>query len=191
MNCIPIMSQYNPKQFWDDASEDADVRYKYIADEWATTEDFLSFIEENNSEWNKVLEIGCGIGRLIVPLADKYEQCKFYGIDISDKMIAKAPKRSNIEYQCSGYNLDLVYSMLVFQHITDTEKELYVETAYKMLKKDGVFLLQVVVGKEQNPYSYQVSEGYIGDVLKKSGFRDIKLYMSYLHEQWLFIKAIK
>ena len=87
------------KIFWDNAAKDPDVRYKYIADEWASTETFLNLIESNNSNWNNVLEIGCGIGRLLDPLSEKYNECNFYAIDISDEMINLAPKKDNIKYQ--------------------------------------------------------------------------------------------
>jgi 16S rRNA A1518/A1519 N6-dimethyltransferase RsmA/KsgA/DIM1 with predicted DNA glycosylase/AP lyase activity len=58
------------KTFWDNAAADPEVRYKYIADEWASTENFLHLIENNNNGWNNVLEIGCGIGRLLDPLSE-------------------------------------------------------------------------------------------------------------------------
>ena len=63
------------KIFWDNAAKDPEVRYKYIADEWASTETFLNLIESNNSNWNNALEIGCGIGRLLDPLSEKYKDC--------------------------------------------------------------------------------------------------------------------
>ena len=122
-----IMNQ--SKIFWDNAAADPDVRYKYIADEWASTKTFLDLIENNNKSWNNVLEIGCGIGRLLVPLADKHNECNFYGIDISDEMISLAPKRNNIKYQEVTDKLDLVYSMLVFQHIEHQEKINYIKLA--------------------------------------------------------------
>jgi 2-polyprenyl-3-methyl-5-hydroxy-6-metoxy-1,4-benzoquinol methylase len=104
MRFIYIMNQ--SKIFWDNAAKDPDVRYKYIADEWASTETFLNLIESNNSNWNNVLEIGCGIGRLLDPLSEKYKECNFYAIDISDEMINLAPKKDNIRYQEVVNNLD-------------------------------------------------------------------------------------
>ena len=40
------MHDYNPKAFWNEAAKDSDVRYKYIADEWASTEKFLDYQHE-------------------------------------------------------------------------------------------------------------------------------------------------
>ena len=178
------------KTFWDNAAKDPEVRYKYIADEWATTETFLDLIKNNNDDWNNVLEIGCGIGRLIVPLADMHKNCNFYGIDISDKMIELAPKRDNIKYQELVNNLDFVYSMLVFQHIEHQEKINYINLAYEKLKVGGNLFFQFVIGEENSPYSYQTSKFEIDNILKEIGFKNL-IFTDHMHSKWMFVKATK
>ena len=183
-----IMNQ--SKIFWDNAAKDPEVRYKYIADEWASTETFLNLIENNNNNWNNVLEIGCGIGRLLVPLADKYSECNFYGLDISDEMINLAPKRDNIKYQEVGNNLDLIYSMLVFQHIEHQEKINYIKLAYDKLKDEGNLFFQFVIGEENSPYSYQTSRLEIENILKDIGFNNL-IFTNHMHHQWMFVRGTK
>jgi 2-polyprenyl-3-methyl-5-hydroxy-6-metoxy-1,4-benzoquinol methylase len=178
------------KSFWDKAAKDPDVRYKYIADEWALTETFLNLIENNNNSWNNVLEIGCGIGRLLVPLADKYSECNFYGIDISDEMIKIAPTRNNIKYQELTDNLDLVYSMLVFQHIEHQEKIDYIKLAYEKLKIGGNIFFQFVIGEDNAPYSYQTSKVKISKMLNDAGFNNL-IFTDHMHPQWMFVRATK
>jgi cyclopropane fatty-acyl-phospholipid synthase-like methyltransferase len=178
------------KTFWDNAALDPDVRYKYIADEWATTETFLNLIENNNNYWENVLEIGCGIGRLLVPLADKYGKCNFYGIDVSDEMIKLAPKKDNIKYQEIANNLDFVYSMLVFQHIEHQEKIDYIKLAYEKLKVGGNLFFQFVIGEENSPYSYQTSKFEIDKILKDTGFNNL-VFTDHMHHQWMFVRATK
>ena len=178
------------KTFWDKAAKDPDVRYKYIADEWALTETFLNLIENNNNSWNNVLEIGSGIGRLIVPLADKYPECNFYGIDISDEMIKIAPTRNNIKYQELTDNLDLVYSMLVFQHIEHQEKIDYIKLAYEKLKIGGNIFFQFVIGEDNAPYSYQTSKVKISKMLNDAGFNNL-IFTDHMHPQWMFVRATK
>ena len=182
----------NAKEFWDNAAKDPDVRYKYISDEWATTNEFLHLIEVNNDKWGKVLEIGCGIGRLIVPLADKHPEGTFYGIDISDEMMSLAPRRENIIYGIHVLpdNLDLIYSMLVFQHIPHEEKIEYIKIAYDKLANLGTFFFQFVVGDENAPYSYQTTDEEIYKQLSLAGFRFIEFTRS-MHHQWLFVRAVK
>jgi cyclopropane fatty-acyl-phospholipid synthase-like methyltransferase len=178
------------KVFWDNAAKDPEVRYKYIADEWASTETFLDLIEKNNNNWNNVLEIGCGIGRLLFPLADKYRECNFYGIDISDEMIKLAPKKNNIKYQQLSDNLDLVYSMLVFQHIEHQEKIDYINLAYQKLKFGGNLFFQFVIGEENSPYSYQTSKFEIYRILNNVGFKNL-IFTEHMHPQWMFVRATK
>ena len=178
------------KNFWDNAAKDIDVRYKYIADEWALTQTFLTLIEDNNSNWNNVLEIGCGIGRLLVPLAEKYNECNFYGIDISDEMIKLAPKKDNIKYQEVANNLDLVYSMLVFQHIEHQEKINYAKLAYNNLKNGGNIYFQFVIGEENSPYSYQTSKSEIQKMLTDIGFNNL-VFENHMHPEWMFVRATK
>ena len=178
------------KTFWDKAAKDPDVRYKYIADEWALTETFLNLIENNNNSWNNVLEIGSGIGRLIVPLADKYPECNFHGIDISDEMIKIAPTRNNIKYQELTDNLDLVYSMLVFQHIEHQEKIDYIKLAYEKLKIGGNIFFQFVIGEDNAPYSYQTSKVKISKMLNDAGFNNL-IFTDHMHPQWMFVRATK
>jgi len=188
MRCIFIMN--HAKTFWDNAAKDPDLRYKYIADDWASTENFLDLIENNNNSWNNVLEIGCGIGRLLDPLSEKYKECNFYAIDISDEMIKLAPKKNNIKYQEVANNLDLVYSMLVFQHIEHQEKINYIKLAYDNLKKGGNIYFQFVIGEENSPYSYQTSRLEIEDILNNIGFNSL-VFENHMHPQWMFARATK
>jgi len=185
-----IYSMNQSKVFWDSAAKDPEVRYKYIADEWATTETFLDLINNNNDNWNNVLEIGCGIGRLLSPLADMYKQCTFYAIDISDEMIKLAPKKENIKYQQLSNNLDFVYSMLVFQHIEHQEKVNYIKLAYDKLKSGGNLFFQFVIGEENSPYSYQTSQLEINNILKNVGFNNL-IFTNHMHDQWMFVRATK
>lgn len=102
----------------------------------------------------RALEIGCGMGRLLVPLASRIAHVG--GVDISDVMIKKARKfcggHRNITARTTtgdlaGFedgSLDLVFSFIVFQHIPDrTAIRRYVEEAARVLEPGGVFRFQV------------------------------------------------
>lgn len=180
-----------PKEYWDNAAKDPDVRYKYIADDWAKTEFFVDLIETGTTNWGKVLEIGCGIGRLLEPLADNHETCQFYGIDISPEMLKLAPKKPNITYGKAPKNLDMVYSMLVFQHIPHEEKLTYIKMAYDLLKPGGTLVFQFVVGTDNQPYSYQTTIAQMAIAVGDVGFTPPHQIIEFLHEQWAVIKAVK
>jgi len=103
-----------------------------------------------------VLEIGCGLGRLILPASYYFNQC--LGIDISEEVISKAQERvdklkiSNIKLlPCDGQNIpledksiDLVYSFLVFMHIPSKKIiRQYIKETYRVLKPQGIARIQV------------------------------------------------
>ena len=101
------------------------------------------------------LEIGCGPGRLLLPLSRYFGE--IHGVDVSDEMIARA--RENLRgiphahvHAGSGADLsqfadssfDLVYSYAVFQHIPSAEVIWsYLREARRVLKPGGVLRCQV------------------------------------------------
>jgi cyclopropane fatty-acyl-phospholipid synthase-like methyltransferase len=105
-------------------------------------------------------------------------------------MIKLAPKKDNIKYQEVANNLDLVYSMLVFQHIEHQEKTNYVKLAYDNLKNGGNIYFQFVIGEENSPYSYQTSRSEIQKMLTNIGFKNL-VFENHMHPQWMFVRATK
>jgi len=102
----------------------------------------------------EILEIGCGVGRLLVPLAERVAVA--HGVDISPVMIGKAKEYStgapNVRTaltdgslaHLANESLDFVFSFIVFQHIPDRAPiRRYVEEAARVLKPGGVFRFQV------------------------------------------------
>ncbi len=102
----------------------------------------------------EVLEIGCGVGRLLVPLAGRV--AVVHGVDISPVMIEKsktyAAGSPNVRTELTdgafaflpNACLDFVFSFIVFQHIPDRAPiRRYVEEAARVLKPGGVFRFQV------------------------------------------------
>lgn len=100
------------------------------------------------------LEIGCGIGRLLVPLAARVGRA--FGVDISPAMIERSKvftsKAPNVSTWCTDGSLaplpdtsmDFVFSYIVFQHIPDQAPvRRYVEEAARVLKPGGLFRFQV------------------------------------------------
>ena len=99
------------------------------------------------------VEIGCGMGRICLALADRFE--RVIGYDISAEMLARAAQlvpASNVDFRLTeGASLpdlepasvDLVLSFTVFQHIPSLEViRSYVEDAGQVLAPGGMFVLQ-------------------------------------------------
>jgi SAM-dependent methyltransferase len=102
----------------------------------------------------KVLEIGCGAGRIMQHMAP---HClEVHGADISAEMVARGAERLKLLPHVSfhhgnGYDLgefedstfDLVYSDIAFQHMPKTVAFNYMREAYRVLNASGRFRLQV------------------------------------------------
>ena len=71
----------------------------------------------------RALDFGCGVGRLLIPLAYRFKEV--VGVDVSEGMLAEATKNvaqrqlTNVMLtgQIPNLEFDLVHSALVFQHI--------------------------------------------------------------------------
>lgn len=109
-----------------------------------------------SKDW-KVLEIGCGIGRLIKPLRDIFEQVD--GVDFAEQMVEfskeylKDTENKGKIYLNDGKTLNMldnnfynfVYSLITIQHIrSHTIVKSYLNETYRILKKGGIFRFQVL-----------------------------------------------
>jgi len=103
----------------------------------------------------RALEIGCGPGRLMIPMSRHFGEV--HGVDVSDEMAALARQRlrdvPNAEaHVTSGADLgmfandyfDFIYSYTVFQHIPSRDIVLnYLREAQRVLKPGGVLCCQL------------------------------------------------
>jgi SAM-dependent methyltransferase len=108
----------------------------------------------------KVLEIGCGAGRITRALANFFGDV--YGVDISGEMVERARQALRAlpnahVFQNNGTDLavlreaglrdgevDFAFSYIVFQHIPSREViENYVREVHRLLRRGGLFKFQV------------------------------------------------
>ena len=97
----------------------------------------------NVNEKTKVLDFGCGMGRISKELIETFD-CFVKGIDISDNMLSIAkeyvdsdkffPDKSH-----SIQDIDLVISSFVLQHSENPEQD--IENLYTVMKPNGIFVL--------------------------------------------------
>ena len=106
------------------------------------------------------LEIGCGVGRLALPLSRHFKSV--LGLDLADQMVSQAtllaagrgvtnarfltiddPERLCSDLDPFGGKIDFVYSLLVFQHIDDFGViEAYIGAVSGLLSPTGIAYLQ-------------------------------------------------
>ena len=173
------------------------------------TKTFELISNGKNPKNMKVLEIGCGIGRILIPMANIFGEV--VGIDVSHEMvnsgkkyIERIPKCKIFETNGSDLSIlssdyfDFCYSFIVFQHIP--EKEIvknYIKEISRVLKKDCIFIFQVrgninTKPRETNTWDgvrfssnemHQFADDYNFEILKETD--DNKEYY------WLTFKSIK
>ncbi len=181
-----------------------------------STANSLTEILEIDSS-HKVLEIGCGVGRIGKFLSSRCKE--WIGCDISSEMIKHAkrnlsdcPNVSLFELKNStlemfgNETLDRVYCTAVFMHLDEWDRFKYVEEAYRVLKPGGscyfdninlagdtgwsIFLDMASHDPALRPPN--ISKASTPEELKiylnRAGFTDIKLYPG---SHWLGAKGVK
>lgn len=120
-----------------------------------TVNRFQKIIENKDPLKMQILEIGCGVGRILIPMSKIFGEC--IGIDISSEMIQQGQKYIENITNCKilendGIDLslfsdnyfDFCYSFIVFQHIPEKKiVEKYIKEVSRVLKPDCLFRFQV------------------------------------------------
>lgn len=109
-----------------------------------------------------IFDLGCGVGRLIHPFAEKYKSIHFVGIDFSDRMLNVAQKKliQNVGYCLNdgvsipfdNGSFEAGYSMIMFQHIQNENFAGYLKEVGRVLKNGGIFRFQFVEGNEPDVF---------------------------------------
>jgi SAM-dependent methyltransferase len=144
------------------------------------------------SETAAVLEIGCGIGRLLRPFVSRVRSVA--GVDISGEMIERARRefagtpnaafwRTDGDLAPVGTGtIDFVFSYIVFQHVPRKRAVLtYIAEAGRVLKGGGLLRFQVD-GRTVNPLrpldtwtGIQFGEAEMRDAMKGAGFEVLEV----------------
>jgi SAM-dependent methyltransferase len=118
-------------------------------------DDVLGYVERNMGpvRRGRALDFGCGVGRLLLPLARRFEQA--VGLDISDSMLAETQRNaekagvSNISVAHSpdelppGETYDFIHTVIVLQHIPLARGEALIAALLSRLTPGGVAALHV------------------------------------------------
>ena len=150
---------------WDSRAQE-NARYFIATNSWESQEMFYRSGEESVQailadlegvvhDRMTVLEIGCGTGRLLRPLARRFQRA--YGVDVSAEMVRQATEElkdlDNVQaFATNGRDLrriasdsvDLVISFIAFQHIPlRSVIESYIQESLRILVPGGFFKFQV------------------------------------------------
>jgi 2-polyprenyl-3-methyl-5-hydroxy-6-metoxy-1,4-benzoquinol methylase len=109
----------------------------------------------------KALDFGCGVGRLTLPLARRFEQV--VGIDVSAAMLAESERNAgmlsvgNVSFHRSLADIadargtfSFVNSYIVLQHVSPARGVRYVSTMLQLLSSDGFGAIHATYGREKD-----------------------------------------
>jgi SAM-dependent methyltransferase len=169
------------RQDWTDA-EFFESGERTVTNEILT--DMINICQGQAPRRMRVLEIGCGAGRVTRALAKIFGEV--YGVDISGEMVRQA--RAALAdlphvhiFQNSGKDLavlgskrfDFVFSSIVFQHIPSREViESYVREVRRRLRPGRLFKFQV---QGDEVLEFQPGDTWLGVVFSEREARDLAL----------------
>jgi ubiquinone/menaquinone biosynthesis C-methylase UbiE len=146
----------------------------------------------------RVLDIGCGTGRLLVELKQKYPDVEALGLDPDPKALAHARRHAEraavsvhfdqgfsdaIGYPAAFF--DRVFSSFMFHHLPTHEKQKTLQEVWRVLKSGGRFFLldfeaseageNRAVGRLLHAHAHlkENSESALLDMLNQAGFADV------------------
>jgi len=134
---------------------ETEAGYDQMADKFShTRKNFwgdLAFIADYASDGDKILDYGCGNGRLLEILKDK--KIKYVGVDVSGKLISLA-KEKYPEHEASFSKISSlaslafpdnffngIFSVAVFHHFPKEHAEKIARELYRITKPGGIVII--------------------------------------------------
>jgi len=147
----------------------------------------------------RILEIGCGFGRLIAPITRRYPAAEVTGVDVNPHILAQAwgvgfgirPRYVCTDSLEQFTGQDAIYSVAVFQHLPDSEKRAYIDGAYTALRAGGVLRVQFIEGDRDGFCDHLVPLDRMAGWCEAAGFVSTVFDWGFAHHQWTWLTAIK
>ncbi len=126
----------------------------------------INYLLGHSPQTIKALDFGCGVGRLLLPLAARYKHV--VGVDASPEMLRLCQENAGIQgignitlvdsaAQFDGLSgdFDLVNSYIVIQHIPTERGYSYIESLIRKTRVGGVCSLQVTYAKSRRHFNHE------------------------------------
>jgi SAM-dependent methyltransferase len=129
-------------------------RERFMAHTWEADHTLGLAAERGFQPHGQALDFGCGIGRLTQRLAESFD--RVVGVDISATMIEQAQALNHhgerVRYVCGkldqfeAESFDFVQAVYVIQHIPPTLQAATLRDLVRILKRDGLIVINVHSG---------------------------------------------
>jgi cyclopropane fatty-acyl-phospholipid synthase-like methyltransferase len=201
-----VVSDARTERFWWNSLEGLEVDLNtaghpaYNAVEAA---DFILGAIRPFSNFSRLLDLGCGIGRLTSEIARRVpDETEIVGVDISEKMIGEAkrwPEHNTLYRVNDGRTLpersgafDGAWSVAMFQHIPREAMMGYINEVYDHLRPGATFVFTVARGDEDMFLNHQLTDDGLVSLISKVGgrFTTVDVHQDDSNN-WTWIEATK
>ncbi len=172
--------------------QETESGYDLVSDKFSATRKFfwrgMEFIGNYVKDGDRVLDFGCGNGRLLELFADK--KIEYYGVDPSQKLVdlaqEKYPNSKFSKLNLSQSSLPLednffnsVYSIAVFHHFPSFQyRKKIAEELYRLTAKDGQVIITVWNLWQKN-YIKNIVNNWVDKLLNRSKLDWSDCYISF------------
>jgi alkylated DNA repair protein alkB family protein 8 len=137
--------------------KDLEDGYNQIAKKFSETRKYFwkdfEFMKKYVKENDRILDFGCGNGRLIELLGEK--KYEYFGVDVSQKLIDIARKKyqgdriifqkisssSSLTFPPNFFNV--IFSLAVFHHFPKKHREKMARELFRITQKNGLIIVSV------------------------------------------------
>ena len=169
------------KELVDKILAETEIGYDEMAEKFSQTRTFfwrgMEFIADYTKEGDRVLDYGCGNGRLLELFNDK--KIEYLGVDPSQKLVDLAKKRypsgefskinlgqTSLAFQDNFFNAS--YSIAVFHHFpSDDYRQKMAQEIYRVTKPEG-YIIVTVWNLWQKNYIKNIANNWINKILGKN-----------------------
>lgn len=185
------------REHWLSITTDPEWRRNHIADPNISLDATVdAIVSAFPADAKRVLELGCGYGRLTREVGKRLPDVSVIGLDVNPAVLSEARLYDpDTEFVCGATlmpftELDAIYSVAVFQHLPDNDKYAYIREAYEALNDGGVIRLQFIAGVRDNFNDHWVPVEQMVTWMERRGFT-IGVTGTAAHPQWTWITGIK
>lgn len=200
---VPVTTADEERLRWDAAAELDPMGAAWsepdVAQGIADCLDALAPIRPTLDAGGRLLDLGCGGGRLAVPLARAHPNATVVGVDVSPFMLRDAARAGlpNLELHLGDgravpdevAQIDGGWSVLLFQHVDDRTMLGYLAGVHRRLRRGGVFRFQVTIGSTNVAYSHDRALPDVIEIVARSGLRARDFELALVRPGWAWVTA--